>query len=338
MSSLMDTSHDPWANSATSTLTSPPEPGEDASRQLQRPPARPTKGRRARAATRWVLVVPFVILAPLALISWATFPRITSPAMIAGQAIDQGLTEVAREAMVTEFASELADRRGAPLGADTMRDVFDRSLTQEWFDEQLSGIVTELDRWLVATGPGTPHLVIDLVPVKTALAADPEAMQMVANFVGCSGAECAPALGAVPDQAELLAMEPASSEAEELLAARGMLQTGRRVVQFAPLVLLGEFALLVLLAPRHGRLRFAGSVVAVVGALVMLVVLTAPGWVGGEAAEAVPAEVPLAASDVGALVSWALEPARSLALWMLVAGAVAVAGSYAWGVLSRRPV
>ena len=161
-------------------------------------------------------------------------------------------------------------------------------------------------------------------------------MQMLAEFAECSGSSCSAGLAAVPDEASLLTIEAGSGEAEEFFAARGVLQTSRRAIQFAPLVLLGEFALLVLLARRRARLRFAGAVAAVVGALVMLVVLIAPGMLGAEAAQAVPSDIPLAAADVADLVSWALAPARSIAQWMLVAGAIAVAGSIAWDAWSRR--
>lgn len=318
---------------STSIHTAPPE--ADSALRSQQPIAR-HRGRRAAAATRWILVVPFVLLAPVALIAWAAIPRVSSPQQIAEEAVAIGLTEVARDAIVEEFSSELAESSETVFVAGTMREVFDRSLTQEWFDAQVVGIATEVDRWLAGTEPSLPELMIDLVPVKTALAADPAALRIVAEFVDCSGTNCTAGIAALPDEASLLSIEAGSSEAEDLIAARGLLQTTRRGVQFIPLVMLAEFALLVLLARRHARLRFAGSVALWIGGILMLVVLIVPGWVGGQAAEAVPPELPLAASEVAVLASWAIAPARTIALWMLVAGAIAVVGSYVWDVVNRR--
>ncbi len=305
---------------------------------------RPPHRRTGRAATRWILVVPFVVMAPLALIAWTAMPRVTSPTMVAEEAVEIGLTHSARAALVDEFASQLAQRRDAPLTEATMREVFDRSLTQEWFDEQVLNIAGELDRWLLGTSNRLPDLVIDLVPVKTALASDPEAMALVTNFVGCEGIECAPkgqtvevALVGMPDQAALLTADADSSQAEGLIRARSLLQSGRGMSAIAPLILLGELALLVLLARRHGRLRFAGGLLFLVGALVLLVGWFGPGWVGAEVAGSIPADIPVAAGDIAALVAWVLEPARTLAFWLMAAGAIAYAGSFAWTALSRRP-
>ena len=308
---------------------------------------RPPAGRAspARAATRWFLVVPFVLIAPIALIAWTAMPRVTSPALVAEEAVEIGLTQSARTALVDGFATQLAERRDAPLVEDTMREVFDRSLTQEWFDEQVFNIAGELDRWLLGSGDQLPDLVIDLVLVKTALASDPEAMQLVANFVGCEGIECAPenqtvevALVGVPDQAALLNADADSSEAEGLIKARGLLQTGRRMSAIAPLILLGELALLALLARRHGRLRFTGGVLIVVGALVLLIAWLGPGWVGGEVAGSIPDDAQVAAVEIAALVWWMLEPARTLAYWVVAAGAIAYVGSFAWTAMSRQPI
>lgn len=191
--------------SGTATLA--PNSAEVAGYEHQ-PPSRHT----GRAATRWLLVVPFVVMAPIAR---TAMPRVTSPAMVAEEVIEIGLTHSARAALVDGFASQLAERRNAPLTEATMREVFDRSLTQEWFDEQVLNIAGELDRWLLGTTTQLPDLVIDLVPIKTALASDPDAMALVASFVGCEGIECAPegqtvevALVRMPDQAALLTVDP----------------------------------------------------------------------------------------------------------------------------------
>ncbi len=305
----------------------------------------PPSLRAGRAATRWFLVVPFVLIAPIALITWTAMPRITSPVMVAEEAVEIGLTRSARTALIDEFASQLAERRDAPLTEATMREVFDRSLTQEWFDEQVLNITGELDRWLLGTSSRLPDLVIDLVPVKTALASDPDAMALVTSFVGCEGIECAPegqtvevALVGMPDQAALLTAGAGSSQAEGLIRARGLLQSGRRMSGLAPLILLGELTLLALLARRHGRMRFTGGVLVAVGSLVLLIGWFGPGWVGGEVAGSIPADVPVAPADIAALVSWVLEPARTLAYWIVAAGAIAYAGSFALTAMGRRPV
>ena len=123
-----------------------------------------------------------------------------------------------------------------------------------------------------------------------------------------------------------------------MVRARSLLQGGSRIGAIGPLILLGELTLLVLLARRHGRLRFTGGLLIVVGALVLAVGWLGPGWVGAEVAGSMPAEIPLAGADIAALVSWVLEPARTLAYWLVAAGAIAYAGSFAWTALSRRPV
>ena len=93
----------------TGTSTLPPTAEEVArSGYEHRPPARRSAG---RAATKWFLAVP----------------RLTSPAMLAEEAVDIGLTESARVLLVDGFASQLADERGTPEA--TIREVFDRSLT-----------------------------------------------------------------------------------------------------------------------------------------------------------------------------------------------------------------
>jgi hypothetical protein len=170
-------------------------------------------------------------------------------------------------------------------------------------------------------------------------------MALVTSFVGCEGIECGPegqtvevALVGMPDQAALLTVDAGSSQAEGLIRARGLLQSGRRMSGLAPLILLGELTLLAFLARRHGRMRFTGGVLVAVGSLVLLVVWFGPGWVGGEVAGSIPADVPVASADIAALVSWVIEPARTIAYWVVAAGAIAYAGSFALTAMGRRPV
>lgn len=322
--------------SGTATLPSPP--AASYSGYEPRPPAR----RTGRAATKWFLVVPFVLLAPLAILAWSVTPRITSPGLVAEEAVDIGLTESARAVLLDSFASELAERRESPLAEDTLREVYERSLTQEWFDEQVLSVSGELDRWLEGSATQLPDLVIDLVPVKTALASDPEAMAMVADFIGCEGLECAPsnqpaevALEGVPDRVALIGPD---ADPDGLLQARSMLGSVRKTGQFGPLILLGEFGLLIMLARRHGRLRFAGGLLFAVGATVVLAAILIPGWLGANFAESLPPDVPVEAGDFAALVAWTLVPARTMAYWLVGVGAAAYVGSFLWSELSRRPV
>jgi hypothetical protein len=155
----MDTDQD--AGTVTATPTRPPA--------IDQPKALP-RGRRpggvAGSLTRGLLVFMLVVTAPLALMVWATTPRITSPTQLASQGVRIGLTEIVRRDIVDQLSSELADRRQSPTESAQVRSVFERSMTQAWFDEQVMSVATELEEWLAGTDPQPPELVVDLRPVK----------------------------------------------------------------------------------------------------------------------------------------------------------------------------
>jgi hypothetical protein len=320
---------------ASGTATLPRSAPSSVGYEL-RPPARRRVG---RAATKWFLVVPFVVLAPIAIVAWSAVPRLASPALVAEEAVSIGLTESARSVLVDGLAAELAERRDMPLAEDSFREVYERSMTQEWFDEQVLDIARELDQWLLGTSHELPDLAVDLVPVKIALASDPETMAVVSEHIGCDGGECAPTgepsgatLAGVPDRVALLAPD---ADTEGLIRMRNLLDTARQTGRFGPLFLLGEFALLILLARRHARLRFTGGLLFVVGTLVVLATWLGPGWVGLRLVDSLPPDVPVEAADIAALVSWTLEPARMVAYWLVGVGAAAYVGSFAWSAMSR---
>ncbi len=338
----MDTDHGDSATASTATL--------EGSATAE-PEVLPTKapdwtakvsgaGRTAAGLTRGLLLILFMVVAPIALLVWAVLPRLMSPAALADQAIDVGLTETIRAAIVDQLSSELADRQNTPAAADEMRSVFDRSLTQDWFDQQVTSVAGELELWLAGTDDEPPLLEIDLVPVKTSLAADPEAIRLVAELIGADERVAIPegALAGIPDQVSLLAGSEDPGATDDLFAARDFVDMASRRRGMIPLVVFGVFAMIVLLARRGTRLRWTGSALLIVALPILAVAALAPRLVGQQAARLVPAEVGLEGAEVEALVSWILGPAWSLALWVLVAGIGAVVASVAARALRGRPV
>jgi hypothetical protein len=229
-------------------------------------------------------VFVLVVTAPLALIVWAATPRITSPTQLAGLGVEVGLTGIVRRDIVDQLSSELAERRQSPAESTQMRSVFERSMTQAWSDEQVMSVAAELDEWQAGTDPQPPELVVDLRPVKASLAADPEALFLVADLIGSEQAErsVAVALAGVPDELSLLSDAPETESPEGLFTARDILADVRTARQLIPLVLLVVFALTVLLARSGGRLKSAGKTIAMVG--VPLVVASLSNAGGGRAA------------------------------------------------------
>lgn len=279
-----------------------------------------------------------VVTAPLALIVWAATPRITSPTQLAGQGVEVGLTEIVRRDIVDQLSSELAERRQSPAESTQMRSVFERSMTQAWFDEQVMSVATELDEWLAGTDPQPPELVVDLRPVKASLAADPEALFLVADLIGSEQAEgsVAVALAGVPDEVSLLSDAPETGSPEGLFTARSFLTDVRTARQLIPLVLLVVFALTVLLARSGGRLKSAGKTVAMVGVPLVVASLLMPVVAGQLVLNAMPQEIPLEASQVQALLSWMIEPIRPVGIGLVVAGVGAVVSSFAVDAMRRR--
>lgn len=136
------------------------------------PKALSTTGRTLAAVARWFLFIVLVGLAPVALIAWSVTPRVTSSPQLADAAIESGLTGAVRGALVDQLSSKLAEQEDSPFHAAQLRPVIERSLSQDWFDAQLTLLAAELDGWLGTSGDELPDLVIDLTPVKRSLAAD----------------------------------------------------------------------------------------------------------------------------------------------------------------------
>lgn len=333
----MDTDHGHLAAASISTLEGPGEAEGEGGAPVQTSKVAGA-GQTAAGLGRWSLLLLSAVIAPVALVMWAVLPRVTSPAALVDEAIDVGLTETARAALVDQLSTELADRRNIPIPTDQMRSVFDRSLTQGWFDEQLTSVAGELDAWFAGSDDEAPSLLIDLVPVKASLAADPEAIRLVAELIGGDEGVVAleGALAGVPDQVSLLSGSEESGPVDGLLAAREVVNATRGPRGMVPPVLLAVFAMIVVLARRGTRLRWAGSVLLVVALPILTVAAVMPGWAGRQAVSLAPAEVALEAAEVEALLSWIFNPARSLALWTLVAGLVAVAASVAAPLLQGR--
>lgn len=338
----MDTDHGDLATASTATL----EGSAEAEPEVL-PAGAPNwtakvsgVGRAAAGLTRWLLLILFMVIAPIALLVWAVLPRLMSPAALTEQAIDVGLTETLRAAIVDQLSSDLADQQNIPVATDQMRSIFDRSLTQDWFDEQLTSLAQELELWLAGTDDELPSLQIDLVPVKTSLAADPEAIRLVVELIGADEGVAIPegALAGIPDRVSLLSGSEDSGSADDLFVARDFVDLATRRRGLIPLVAIGALALIALLARRGTRLRWTGSALLAVALPNLALVALAPRWVGQQAASLVPDEVGLEGAEVEALVSWILDPARSQALWVLVAGIAAVVASVAARALRRRPV
>ena len=337
----MDTDHGDLATASTATLAEPA-----AAEPEVLPAGAPGwtakvsgAGRKAAGLTRGLLLILFTVVAPIALLAWAVLPRLMSPAALADQVIEVGLTQTLRAAIVDQLSSELADRQNTPAAADEMRSVFDRSLTQDWFDEQVTSVAGELELWLAGTDDEPPLLEIDLVPVKTSLAADPEAIRLVAELVGADERVAVPegALAGIPDQVSLLSGSEDPGSADDLFAARDFVDIASRWRGMIPLVVFGVFAMIMLLARRGTRLRWTGSALLAVALPILAVAALAPRLVAQQAASLVPAEVALEGAEVEALVAWILDPAWSLALWVLVAGLAAVVASVAVRALRGRP-
>ena len=337
----MDTDHGDLATASTATLAEPA-----AAEPEVLPAAAPDRaakvsgaGRKAAGLTRGLLRILFTVVAPIALLAWAVLPRLMSPAALADQAIEVGLTQTLRVAIVDQLSSELADRQNTPAATDQMRSIFDRSLTQDWLDEQVTSVAGELELWLAGTDEELPLLQIDLVPVKTSLAADPEAIRLVAELVGADERAAIPegALFGIPDQVSLLSGSEDPGSADNLLTVRDFVDIASRRRGMIPPVVFAVFAMMVLLTRRGTRLRRTGSALLTVALPILAVAALAPRFVGQQAASMVPAEVGLKRAEVEALVAWILDPAWSLGLGVLVVGLAAVVASVAARVLRGRP-
>jgi len=333
----MDNDLDPWAGTAITTLS------RDAATEPHGRGDEPSVGSRGAGRTvatvfRGLLVFMLVLTGPLAVIVWATMPRVTSPTQVAEQAIEAGLTAAVRESLVDQLSSELAERRASPTQSPQMRSVFERSLSQAWFDEQVRNVTADLEVWLGGTGQRPPLLVIDLTPVKASLAADPEALFLVADLVGAEEVEgsVAAALAGVPDEVELLSETAEPGTPEGLFAARDYLVDARRVRPLIPIALVSVFALIVLLSRRGARLGWTGRTLALIGVPLLVASFVMPALTSQIVAGAVPADIPLDATDIADLLSWMLEPVRPVAIGLAVSGLVLLVVSFGLGVVHRR--
>ena len=333
----MDNDHDPSAGTATTTLSREVDPEPPSQRYESSVGSRRT-GRAAASVVRGLLVFLLMLTGPLAVIVWATMPRLTSPTQVAEQAIEAGLTAAVRESLVDQLSSELAERRASPTESLQMRSVFERSLSQAWFDEQVRNVTAELEVWLGGTDQRPPQLVIDLTPVKASLAADPEALFLVADLVGAEEVEgsVAAALAGVPDEVELLSETAEPGTPEGLFAARDYLDDARRVRPLIPIALVSVFALIVLLSRGGARLGWTGRTLALIGVPLLVASFVMPGLSSEVVAGAVPADIPLDATQIGDLLSWMLEPVRPVAVGLAASGLVLLMVSFGLGVVHRR--
>ena len=328
----MDANHDPWGG--TSTLT----PDTDLADRYKPIPGSKRAGRAAASFSRGFLLFLLALVAPLALIVWAAMPRLTSPTQIADQAIEVGLAGAVREAFVDELSSQLAERRASPTESPQMRSIFERSLSQDWFDTQVRGVTASLETWLAGSDQRPPHLVVDLTPVKASLAADPEALFLVAGMVGADELEgsVAAALAGVPDEVELLSDTAVPGEPAALFSARDYLESARTLRKWIPFVVLAMFAITVVLSREGERLGGAGRTLVVVGVPLLVAAFVMPVLASELAAGAIPSEIPLDGADVADLLSWMLEPVRPVGAALVAVGLAAIVASFAMGAIGRR--
>jgi hypothetical protein len=170
------------------------------------------------------------------------------------------------------------------------------------------------------------------------LAADPEALFLVADLIGSEPAEgsVAIALAGVPDRVSLLSDPPEPGSPEGLFTARDFLadvHTARRLI---PVVLLVVFALTVLLARSGVRLRSAGKTMALVGVPLVVASLLMPMVAGQLVLNALPQEIPLEPAQAQALLWWMIDPIRPVGVGLVVAGFAAVGSSFAMDAVRRR--
>lgn len=328
----MDSNHDP--RGGTSTLTR----DDDLAGRYKPIPRSKRAGRAAAAFTRGLLLFLLVVAAPLALIVWAAMPPLTSPTQIADQAIEVGLAAAGRDGLVDQLSSELAERRESPTESPQMRSIFERSLSQEWFDSQVRGVTASLEIWFAGSDQHPPHLVVDLTPVKASLAADPEALFLVADMVSAEDLEgsVAVALAGVPDEVDLLSESAAPGEPEALFSARDYLDSAGTLRSWIPFVLLAMFSITVVLTRDGERTGGAGRTLVVVGVPLLVAAFVIPTLMSEFVAGAIPSEIPLDAADVTDLMSWMLEPVRPVGVALVAAGLAAIVASFAMSAVGRR--
>lgn len=309
------------------------------------PPRVAAAGRILMAVARWLLFIALIGLAPVALIAWSVTPRVTSPSQLADEAIASGLTKGVRGALVDQLTTELVELEDSPLHAGELRPVIERNLSQGWFDEQLTRLAAELDRWLGTSRDELPNLVIDLTPVKESLAADAGALSLIAPAMGCTVPRCpsaAPALGdmldRVPDEVAILTIgtESDTDSRQEIMDARTRFQTIDRLIAMIPLVLVAGLTALVLLARPGSRVRWLGTTLVVIAIPVLATAMLLPGWAARRVAGSLPDDIRLDLSSIRDAFNWAIRPAETAAWWMLLAGVVALVAAIAGEARRRR--
>lgn len=293
-------------------------------------------GRAFAALARWLLVILLVMVAPVGLTVWSVIPRVASPLQLADAAIESGWTKTVRVTLIEQLSTELAKQDASRFTANELVPVIERNLSQIWLDEQLTGLAGELDRWLGASTDELPNLVIDLTAVKDSLAADEQALPLIAKALDCTGPRCTSpesalddVLSEVPNEVAILAIEGDSDNdaGVEVLTARDRLQTVARIIAMIPLVLVGVLAIVVALARRGLRLRWLGATLIAVSIPLFAAATLLPQWAARRAAGSVPDEIPFNRTSLGGVFNWAMRPAGAVALWLLLGGVAAIAGA-----------
>ncbi len=320
-------------------LEAPPQSATTAPPASAPPEGAVTRLRWAIAAlVRWGLMALLVVAAPIALLAWSVLPRVTSPEALASEAVELGISEAAREALVDRLAVRVAEGDG-DLAVSDVRGVLSRSISQTWFDTELASVAATLEGWLDESGLAPPDLAVDLVPVKGSLASDPAAVALTAGVSGCSRAECPDptadeVIVSLPDTIDLL--DRGSDADGDLFAARDRIQTLGNVLSAVPYGLAVALGLLALSARRGSRLVWLGSALVVISVPLLVVVASAPGVAATLIAGAVPAEFALETDGLSALFSWATRPAWVTGLVLASTGAAALGVSAVRGVTRHR--
>jgi hypothetical protein len=247
--------------------------------------------------------------------------------------------------LVDQLSTMLAEQEDSPFLAGELRPMIERNLSQDWFDEQLTLLADELDRWLATSSDELPDLVIDLRAVKASLEADDQALSLIAEAMDCSGPRCpspesalVDMLAEVPDEVALLTVgaESDTDHGREILKGRDQFQTIDRMIAVVPLVLVAVLVAMVLFARRGSRIRWLGATLVVVAAPVLAAAMLLPGWASQWAAGSLPGEISFNRASLEEVFTWVTRPAGSVARLMLVAGVAALVTSVVLDIRRHR--
>jgi len=334
----------PTLERSVERLLPDPDGRRDTPDSPSKPKALSALGRTLAALARWVLFIALAVSAPVGLIVWSATPRATSPSQLADKAIESGLTDELRVAMVEQLVISLVEGEDSPLPAGELRPVIEDGFSQEWFDDQLTLLADELDGWLGASSDELPDLVIDLSAVKDTMAADDQALSLIAESMDCIGPRCpspelalADMLAEMPDEVALLTIgdESDAVPGPEVLEARDQFRTVDRLIAVVPLVLAAALVAIVLLARRGSRIRWLGATLVVIAVPVFAVATVLPGWVSGWLTGLVPDELQLNRATLEEVFNWVIQPTGSVARWMLLAGVAALVTSVVLDIRRR---